>query len=242
MKNKITNLIIYIFVFMIIVSSFIVPDILLKMQEQDIQMAVYENDNAESHSSISVETAEIYLVKAIHDIESEDIGVIISSSEIVTKNVDNVSKVNENIEMLEESNIIKNLEFSDNSEILISIIKKVYEKGKTQYTINNTSLSIDNNDYQMDIEEKTGKIIRLITNKENLNNEIEREELLKKYIQYLDLYIIDDWVYENNIMKSQKADLEVSLVESINSGICILSIHSNSNIADNLIEYENLEN
>lgn len=244
MKKKISNIIIYIIVVIIILASFIIPSLLLEMQELDIEMAVYNNDNTENNKKLSVEAEDIYLVKAIHDIESEKIGVTIQSAESSEKilttndvNSDKISEIKKEIEKLEEYNIINNVESSSKSKLLIGIINKVYQKDKIKYTINNVSLTQDNYNYQMDVEEKTGKIIRLAITKDKLNNEIETKEILKNYIQYLDLYIIDDWVFEDNMMKSQKADLLVNLIESVNDGTCMLSIHSTTKISDNLIEY-----
>lgn len=249
MKKIISNIILYIIVFVIILASFIIPDILLKMQKQDIQVAVYKKDNSENNNSISVEAEKIYLVKAIHDIESENTEVIISSNEtsekILTTNDDNASNIadiKEEMAKLKENNIIKNFETSNNSKTLFSIVNKVCQKEKIKYTINNISLNIDNNNFKIDIEEKTGKIITIIMKKDNLNDKIEKREILESYIQYLDLYIIDDWVYENNVMKSQKANLAVTLVESVNDGVYMLSVHSNSKMSNNLIEYQNIEN
>lgn len=243
-EEKISNIIIYIIVVIIILASFIIPSLLLEMQELDIEMAVYNNDNTENNKKLSVEAEDIYLVKAIHDIESEKIGVTIQSAESSEKilttndvNSDKISEIKKEIEKLEEYNIINNVKSSSKSKLLIGIINKVYQKDKIKYTINNVSLTQDNYNYQMDVEEKTGKIIRLAITKDKLNNEIETKEILKNYIQYLDLYIIDDWVFEDNMMKSQKADLLVNLIESVNDGTCMLSIHSTTKISDNLIEY-----
>lgn len=244
MKKKISNIIIYIIVVIIILASFIIPSLLFEMQELDIEMAVYNNDNIENNKKLSVEAEDIYLVKAIHDIESEKIGVTIQSAETSEKilttndvNSDKISEIKKEIEKLEEYNIINNVESSSKSKLLIGIINKVYQKDKIKYTINNVSLTQDNYNYQMDVEEKTGKIIRLAITKDKLNNEIETKEILKNYIQYLDLYIIDDWVFEDNMMKSQKADLVVNLIESVNDEICMLSINSNTKLSDKLMEY-----
>ena len=36
---------------------------------------------------------------------------------------------------------------------------------------------------------------------------------MKNYVKYLDLYIINDWKFENNKLKSEKAQLEVVMVD-----------------------------
>ncbi len=247
MKNKITNLVVYIIVFIIIFASFIIPNKLFEMQDQSFEMAVYTENNPKGNS-ISVETEDIYLVKALHDIESEKIGVVISSSEIITavkgeKNTtpnqeepNQMTKIKDAIKNLKQYNIIKDNKNLDKSEMQMSIINKEYKKENTNYTINNISLIAGDYNCKLDIEEKTGKIIRLIVNKENLNNTIEKREIIENYIKYLDLYIVDDWVYENNIMKSKKADIAISLVENVNNGMYMLSVNANENISGNLTD------
>ena len=56
-------------------------------------------------------------------------------------------------------------------------------------------------------------IIFVILNKEDLCEEISREEIFRNYVKYLDLYIIDDWKYENNVLVSKKANLSVGIRE-----------------------------
>ena len=94
----------------------------------------------------------------------------------------------------------------------------------------------------MDIEKKTGKIIKLVLNKENLCDTIEKKEIMKNYIQYLGLNIIDDWKYDNNIMESKKADISVILVEDVKNDVNILSVHTNETKSRTLIEYVDTEN
>ncbi len=264
MKSKITNFVIYIIVFIIIFASFIIPNKLFEMQDQSFEMAVY-TENKPKGSSISVEAEDIYLVKALHDIESEKIGVIISSSEILTavknesigashavknesittsnqEDSNKITKIKSELKKLNQCNIIKNNNGLDEPEMKISIINKEYKNDKTKYIINSMFLITNDYNCKFDIEEKTGKIIWLIVNKENINNSIEKREIIENYIKYLDLYIIDDWVYENNIMKSKKAGLSISLIENVNNGIYMLSVHSNEKISGNLIECVETEN
>lgn len=268
---KITNVIVYIIVFSIILASFIIPNKLFEKQELNFEISVYE-ENYFKENTINVEAEEIYLVKVLHDIESENIGVTIGYSEIsesllmpeekvivddpeekvivadTDENSYKISNVKDGnsykttsmkneIKTLEQYNILEEVNDINNSKLLIRIINKKYQKDKLQYIVNNVTLNIDDQNYQFDMEEKTGKIIRLIINKKNLNNNIDKQELLENYIKYLDLDIIDDWIYENNMMKSKKAELTVSLIESVNDGICLLSIHSNDKILGNLTEY-----
>ena len=248
MKRRINNLIIYIFVFTIIFASFTIPNRLLKKKELDIQMSVYNKENTENNKML-VGAEEIYLVKAIHEIESEDTMILVNSEKILEtiettndKNNNSIYNIKEEILQLQENNIIKEFEDLNDSKFLINIVNKEYLANKVKYLTKNISLIIGNYHYQIHLEEKTGKIISIMTQKDNLTDNKEIKEILENYIKYLDLYIIDDWVYENNVMKSQKANLTVSLVESAKDGLCMLSIHSNLKIPSDLIEYQKIEN
>ncbi len=253
MKSKITNFLIYLIVFTIIFASFIIPNKLFEIQDQSFEMAIFTENNPKGNS-ISVEAEDIYLVKALHDIESEKTGVIISSREMITavkdeninisndENPSEITKIKSELKKLNQCNIIKNNNGLDESKMEINIINKQYKNDKTKYIVNSIFLITNDYNCKFDIEEKTGKIIWLMVNKENINNSIEKREIIENYIKYLDLYIIDDWVYDNNTMKSKKADLSISLIENVNNGIYMLSVHSNEKISGNLIEYVDAEN
>ena len=76
---------------------------------------------------------------------------------------------------------------------------------------------------QINIEEKTGKVISADFSKNFLKTDIEIENMLRNYAKYLDLDIIDDWKFEkNNILKSEKAQLIIMLIEKGDS--CMLTI------------------
>ncbi len=248
MKNKIINFIIYIMVFIIIFASFLIPNKLFEIQDQNLEMAIYSENNSKSNN-ISMEVEDIYLVKALHDIESENtVVVIVSKSDEKISSINTVAdstkvaEIKSKVEELKQHNIIKNNEILDDSKMLVTTVNKTYMKNETNYEIYNVSLSVNNHNYQMDIDEKTGKIIKIITNKQNLNDTIEKKQILENYIKYLDLYFIDDWVYDNNMMKSKKADVSVSLLENVKNSENILAIHSNGTISENLIEYFDVEN
>ena len=71
----------------------------------------------------------------------------------------------------------------------------------------------DNQNYDVQIENKTGKILNISTRKENFNF-TDKKDLMINFVKYLDLYIINDWEYINNTLKSEKAKLTVYLVEN----------------------------
>lgn len=88
---------------------------------------------------------------------------------------------------------------------------------------------------EVDIEKKTGKIIKISFNKDILNNDINKSEILENYIKYLNLYIIDDWKFENNQVISEKAGLCVIFIEDTKNNQLSLSISSIINEGTNVI-------
>ena len=73
-------------------------------------------------------------------------------------------------------------------------------------------LEIDNKKYDLEIEDKTGKIIKISLQNNDFSDDLE--QLMINFVKYLDLYIIDDWTFEENMLKSKKAELVVKLNES----------------------------
>lgn len=224
------NIIIYIFVCIIILTSFKLPEILCEIIDDNIEIAVYEKEK--DKNKLGVEVEEIYLVKAIHDIEKEDSSVKISSSKVaevfsLVESVEGNTKITQSIYKelikLKDYNILKAFEVNENDYCKIELINKSYKKDSNEYTLNTISLQINDEQYNLEIENKTGKILYITFDKDNIDDKAQ-EEIMKNYIEYLDLYIIDDWNFENNMLKSEKADLVVNLVES--GDHYILSIHT----------------
>ena len=243
MNEKIKNLIIYITVFLVIFASFTIPNILIKMKDYKIQIAVYEKQK--NKSNIYFKEEEIYLVKAIHDIESEETQLLISKnmnkaaiySDIDNENINNIEReMEQEISRLKEYNVIKDLYIEENVNKSIEIFDKIYDTKNNQYKISKMYLTINENEINVDKESKSGKIISILFKRGYLYNEIETKETIKNYIRYLNLDIIDDWTWEDNMMKSTKAGLLVSLNRSGNT--YILSIHSIHNeLNNNLVEF-----
>ncbi len=65
--------------------------------------------------------------------------------------------------------------------------------------------------------------------------DLEKQEIMQNYIQYLDLYIVDDWQFENGKMVSQKAQFEVILV--MNEKYCTLEIGIMNEPRNTVVEY-----
>ena len=236
---KIKNIIIYIVVFVMILISFKLPGILLQIEEAHIESKVYEKGKKEK--SIDIETEKIYLVKAIHDIEDENhpVEIVVNGNKyfLTEQAVDNNSiqtgkKIDEELLKLKEANIVKKFEIDNRNNYSIGIVNKFYKKEKGEYILYTAKLTINNKEYSLEMENKTGKILSLTLEKDNFNDTTSRKETLEKYINYLDLYMIDDWEYkEDKINKeysftSNKADLVANISETSNN--FILSIHSRS--------------
>ncbi len=229
MKSKIKSSIIYIIVVIIVIVSLKVPEILLQVEDRIIEMQVYEKQKYKD--SIDVEAEKVYLVNAIHAIESEDSVVeLINNKETqwvitaVDEEGNGVMKrwKNELLKLV-EFNVLNNVESSKKGKYEVRLINKIYQSGDEKYIIHKSSVYINKEQYDIEIEEKTGKILYILFDKSKLYN-ATKEEILRNYVKYLDLYIIDDWKLEDNKLKSQKAKLVVRLIE--NEENYMLSIHS----------------
>ena len=229
---KIKNMIIYLLFCIAILILFRTPEYLLKIEENNIENEVYEKKKIDQ--KIDIQTEKIYLVKAIHEMESDNSKVEISSSqkswilvespsteENEKNSIPNVSK--KQLQKLKEFNILRNFDIDYDSKYNVKLISKTYQ-GEENYVIDNIFFTTTNELYNIEMEEKTGKILFINFAKEDIYDGISKEEILINYVKYLDLYIIDDWHYENDVLKSDKAGLVVSLLA--NETRYILSIHS----------------
>lgn len=218
------NIIIYVFVFIIIFSSFKIPKIILQIENKNIEKAVYEK--VQEKNSIDIEAEKIYLVKAIHNIDEYSAFAInqsIKTGEIFVSDIENLNEpIYRELMKLKEINILKDINEEGNCRM--SFINKLYETADNEYTIKNVLLEVEGNNYELDVEEKTGKILSVFFKNEN----IDKEEVMRKYVQYLDLHIIDDWKFENDKLRSEKAELVINLSEF--DGNYFLSIHSSNRI------------
>ena len=222
---KLRNIIIYIVVCIIVVGSLKIPELLLNKESSDIEFAVYDKEKKEN--AIDIEFQNIYLVKAIHEIES---GATVEISSPATQylivekelmpNYGFTKDINEEMFKLQEYNILKNINLNENSKYKFGLINKNYRNKENSYTVNYIILDFEETDYILNLENKTGKIIYIAFKKDNLYNKDNKKEMIENFIKYLNLYIIDDWEYEideiNKIysMKSKKADVVISLNET----------------------------
>lgn len=235
---KIKNTIIYVIVLIVVFLSFKVPEWVLKNEEDNMEMSYYWK---QKESKIDVEAEKIYLVKAIHDIQEELSRVEIATDASKHGKIIEFSgaemedlKVSRNFEKellkLQEYNIIKypsTIDTSGNNEYsAMSIIDRSYTIGEKLYTISNLEWIVDGNMYEFEVESKSGKILFISFDKNEINNGLTDEQIMRNYVNYLDLHIIDDWTLEDGMLKSEKAGLIVNVVKSEKMDTCLLSINA----------------
>ncbi len=221
MRNKIINVAIVIFVLIIILTSFIVPDLIFSMQYNNVEIQISEARKRKNN--VSVEAEKIYLVKAMHMIDKSyndyvDIGnkyKYISSKllikEVDPENIISLDKIEYQLQKLEEYNIIKGVNYDNYSNI--AILDKLYEKNNEKCVVH--MITMQDKKIEIDIEHQTEKIIYLLFDKSMLS-ESSQKDILENYVKYLGLDIISDWKFEENKLKSKEAGLEVGLSKTDN--------------------------
>lgn len=221
MKNNFKNFIVILCVLLVVIFSFCIPKIFFKIE--DIYMRNDIVTRKKNNNKIDVETQKIYLVKAIH--ETKDGTLKISYNEHNINFEILCSNINKELQNLTENEIIVNLNIEDYEDS--SIVEYKYTSDDNEYTIQQYSARGKNGMFvSIDIEKKTGKIISLYLDKNIINGQISKREILENYVKYLNLYIIDDWKFENNRLTSDKAKLCVSLGENAIGDDYILTISS----------------
>lgn len=238
---KIKNIIIYIIVFIIIIASFKAPEILLATKINDIENQMFYKEKIKN--SIDVEAEKIYLVKAIHDMENGNNAIEIATSNkkysitgLVVENsngniVDEKSEgIIEELSKLIEQNILD----TDITRIYTgSLVDRQYATNQNRYVLFDGYIEFEDKLFSVELESKTRKILFINFSKEDLYDKCSKEELLTNYVKYLDLYIIDDWHFENDMLKSDKASLIVNLAEA--GERYILSVHGIEKISNTMI-------
>ncbi len=237
MKNRGIILI----VFVMILVSFFVPNLLFWLEDFRIEKQICAI--AKPKSKIDVQAEKIYLVRAIHDIEGFYRNLVIHKKEngVYYANGNNISvapseiisttkirdeatfaELKNEMDKLEKGNVLKNLTLGE-EECYVS--EKIYTNEGDDYKIKHYYFK--NSEIEVEAENKTGKILSIIFPKDSLLE--DTQEMKKNFVKYLDLYIIDDWKLENNRLKSEKAQLEVVLVETEEQcRLMICPVRSNS--------------
>lgn len=141
-----------------------------------------------------------------------------------------ISRLIDEMQKMKENNVLENA-IKDYEEIELEyyVYAREYSKNKKEYVVNRIILTTDGKEkVDIQLEEKTGKALYYISNhKYNIKQDISEEEILINYIKYLDLYIIDDWKFERNMLISEKAKLVVVLRRYERENV--ISIHSTNN-------------
>ncbi len=223
----------------IIFVSFVIPKILFQIEDLSREKEIFEIPKNER--KIDVQAEKIYLVRFIHDIyEIKDKKLryyddkTVSVSVPITKHIRNTSLTDENkneILKLVSSEIIKDLNFDEFAEYYET--ENIFS---TEYIVITAILLPENGDeIEIGIEEKTGKIISINFPKDVLRSDVDKRRQLESYAKYLDLDIIGDWKYENQVLKSEKAQLSIFFEEKENG--CMLTIAP----TDVYAEYEKFE-
>jgi len=145
-------------------------------------------------------------------------------------NNDNIQNAILEMKKMKENNVLKNaITDYKEAEIEYYVYAQEYVKQRKDYGINGFILTTDGKDsVDLQIEEKSGKVIRYIANpKYDIFQDVSIEETLRNYIKYLELYIIDDWEYDRCMLISEKARL-VAVFQK-DTAHNTISIHSTDN-------------
>ena len=245
MKNKL----IISSVFFILLLSFLAPQILFEVEDLRMEKQIFTK--SKTKRNIDVQAQKIYLVKAIHDmsgssmeiqsqtvVPSSNKKVLVEERQSEQEEEKVIDQVKNEFLKLEECKILKDMnEIFSNTEYNV----KNYTNFKKEYEMQYTFLGNKTSEMSVGRESKTGKILFAVFPKDKLQTELERQEILENYVKYLDLYMIGDWKFENNTLKSEKAGLCAMLFIDSNNDNCFLSIQSNKNNTQNYKIVESLE-
>lgn len=223
----IKKFLLFFIVIVIIVFSFIMPKLFLQIEDLSRENEIFTRSKKED-KKIDVQAEKIYLVRFIHDIyEFKNTKVYDNDKKSVTITMPITEKIkieNPREELKNEifkfvtNNIIKeiNIEEFDSYTEVANIFSH-------EYTVVSCSLLKEKEDWiGINVEEKTGKIISIDFPTSFLKKDIDKKQQLENYTKYLDLDIIDDWKYENDILKSEKAQLAIVLDET--GEACMLTV------------------
>lgn len=213
---------------LIIIFSIVMPNLLLQIEDLSKEKEIFTKQKEER--KIDVQAEKIYLVRFIHDIyELKDTKIYYDNKKEVS--VLATTPVTEHVEREEPSDEIK----SEISKIVTNdIIKEmntddflnyteIINTFSPEYTVVTCGLVKENEEWLgINLEEKTGKIISVDFPTAYLRKDVALQKQLENYAKYLDLDIIGDWKFNDNILKSEKAQLTIMLVEKGDS--CMLTI------------------
>lgn len=200
MKTRRKGNILTILVILFVCISFLVPGILLSLQEKQLEEQVFTR--AKKESKLDVEAEKIYLVKAIHDIEEGSNLITVENWHKVyttaknTKEEFRLTEIGKQIEKLENLQILQDTGIDRPTQYSVHSNTTGYQDKEGQYFLGNIQVEIEQDRYEGVMESKTCKFLSLAFQKEKLYEGRSKKEILESFIQYLDLYIIDDWEYK----------------------------------------------
>lgn len=216
------NFLLVFFSIIIIVFSFVMPNLLLGAEDVAREKEIFIRQKKQN-KKIDVQAEKIYLVTFIHDIyqiKDEKIYNVktksTSYSGPVTSRIEQESpteKFKNEISKLISNEILNEINFDEYIDYL-----EVENYFPLDYIVRSCSMPKENGDFiEINVEQKTGKIISIYFSENFLRTDAEVEKQLRNYAKYLDLDIIDDWEFHNNILESEKAQLTIMLDKKENS-------------------------
>lgn len=217
---KFKNILTYFILLLIIIISFIVPLVMIRLQENKLLAKDYTiNSNIQNVDENNIQAE---LIKTIYSIYNNvQYNVSVSDYFMDAEKLINIE--NNNVVIEDESNILNKVDELVKRNIIKQEFYEQFSKGYVIYRvwdydsgfIQYSKINIyTNDDYEnaiasFEIENETNKIINFTVKKEYITN---NEETLQEYIKYLKLdNSIDDWIYEDNSLKSRIAGITIKM-------------------------------
>lgn len=218
--TKFKNVLTYFILLLIIIISFIVPLVMIRLQENKLLAKDYTiNSNIQNVDENNIQAE---LIKTIYSIYNNvQYNVSVSDYFMDAEKLINIE--NNNVVIEDESNILNKVDELVKRNIIKQEFYEQFSKGYVIYRvwdydsgfIQYSKINIyTNDDYEnaiasFEIEYETNKIINFTVKKEYITN---NEETLQEYIKYLKLdNSIDDWIYEDNSLISRIAGITIKM-------------------------------
>ena len=218
--TKFKNVLTYFILLLIIIISFIVPLVMIRLQENKLLAKDYTiNSNIQNVDENNIQAE---LIKTIYSIYNNvQYNVSVSDYFMDAEKLINIE--NNNVVIEDESNILNKVDELVKRNIIKQEFYEQFSKGYVIYRvwdydsgfIQYSKINIyTNDDYEnaiasFEIENETNKIINFTVKKEYITN---NEETLQEYIKYLKLdKSIDDWIYEDNSSISRIAGITIKM-------------------------------
>ena len=218
--TKFKNVLTYFILLLIIIISFIVPLVMIRLQENKLLAKDYTiNSNIQNVDENNIQAE---LIKTIYSIYNNvQYNVSVSDYFMDAEKLINIE--NNNVVIEDESNILNKVDELVKRNIIKQEFYEQFSKGYVIYRvwdydsgfIQYSKINIyTNDDYEnaiasFEIENETNKIINFTVKKEYITN---NAETLQEYIKYLKLdNSIDDWIYEDNSLISRIAGITIKM-------------------------------